>query len=177
MKFIIGTTSDIKLNAAKKVIRDLLGNDDFKLTGCEADSGVSDTPRNEETLSGARSRAYNCQQQHPDADFWIGLESGLVERYNTLFEEVWVCAISSDQKELLGISSALKVPDYLIREMQEKGEEHRETMRRLRTNPEGPKDTWGDYTGGTLLRTTGMEEALRNSLIQKFCPPYSYYQK
>lgn len=68
------------------------------------------------------------------------------------------------------------MPDYVLKEMKERNEEHRHVMLRLRKNPDGPKDTWGDYSAGMIMRTVSLEESLRNALIQEFAPEGSYYR-
>jgi len=175
MRMTVGTESEIKLGAVRLVLGQLLKDHDFEVIGQETDSGVPPTPWNEETLHGAQNRARACRAE--GADYRIGLESGLVERFGMVFEEAWACVIDAKNNEVLGFSSGLRVPDYVLREMKENGEEHRHTMRRLRKNPDGPKDTWGDYSGGLILRTVSLEESLRNALIQVLAPADSYYKK
>jgi non-canonical (house-cleaning) NTP pyrophosphatase len=92
-----------------------------------------------------------------------------------VFEESWACVLDSKGKEHLGFSSGLRVPDFVLTQMKKYQEEHCQVMRRLRSNPDGPKDTWGDYSAGTILRTVSLEESLRNALIQVFAPEASYY--
>ena len=58
------------------------------------------------------------------ADFYVGLESGLVERYGHIYEEAWSCAITNKGKEYFGYSSGLKVPDYILKRMDELKLEH-----------------------------------------------------
>lgn len=177
MRYCIGTASAIKLGAAKKVIETILGDTPFEIEGMETDSGVPLTPWNRETLMGARNRAAACREMKPEADYWVGLESGIVERFDATFEEAWACVLTRAGEEYLGFSSGLKVPDYVLSQMKERNEEHRQVMHRLRKNPDGPKDTWGDYSAGMILRTVSLEESLRNALIQVFAPQESYYRR
>lgn len=171
----IGTTSAIKLAACQHVVTQLLAQAPV-IIGCPAESGVSDTPWNEETLIGAKNRAAHSRELEPDADIWIGLESGLVSRFGELFEEAWAVVLTKEA-HYLGISSALPIPQFILREMSEHQEEHRHTMHRLRANPDGPKDTWGEYTGGLLQRTVSLQESLRNALIQVVAPEGAYYRR
>lgn len=93
MKFIIGTESKIKLEAARGVINQVLKSNSVNITGIEVESGVPATPWNQETLDGAKNRATNSKTIIPDADYWIGLESGLVDRFGFVFEEAWCCLL------------------------------------------------------------------------------------
>lgn len=174
MKFLVATTSKIKLRAVEEVIGEILKDRDLVVIGCDVSSDVSETPWGEETLVGARNRAKNSKEKGT-SDYNIGLESGLVDRYGEVFEEAWACVLSADGKECLGFSSGLKIPNIVLKEMQETSEEHNQVMKRLRKNPEGPKDTWGDYTGQYVLRSVSLKESLRNALIQIFAPDNSYY--
>ena len=173
MQFTIGTTSEIKLAATKKVLSEMMP-EPFEVSGIDSESGVPPTPRDEQTLMGARNRALYCKD-NSQGEYWIGLESGLVERWGNTFEEAWACVIDSSGKEYLGFSSGLVVPNAVLEEMKKTGEEHNVVMRKLRKNPDGPKDTWSDYTGGSIIRSISLEEALRNATIQIFAPAHSYY--
>ncbi len=63
-------------------------------------SGVSDQPMSDaETLQGARNRVENTYADHPDADFWIGIEGGVAPMDGELAAFAWVVVRS---KELLG---------------------------------------------------------------------------
>lgn len=129
-------------------------------------SGVPDTPWDEETKRGAENRAKEIIAAHPDV-YAIGLESGLVNRYEKTYEEAWCCIVHQG-KEYLGYSSGLMLPAIVTQEMADSGEEHGPTLRKIRKQIgiENDKDTWGLYTGYQLMRTVSLEEALRNALIQ-----------
>ena len=77
-KIALGSSNKIKLDAVKE---------GFSAAGLEVDvvgesveSNVSEQPYGEdETRRGAENRALNTQPYFPDADFVIGIESGLME--------------------------------------------------------------------------------------------------
>ncbi len=177
MRFIIGTKSVTKLPVARRVIAESLGERRFTLKGHEVRSGVPKTPWNEQTYRGAVTRARACRRLEPSADFWIGLESGLVERFGHVFEEAWACVITTSGEVYYGFSSGLKVPDFILEKMETHGRPHWHVMRTLRRERKGVKDTWGEYTGQKMQRTVSLEEALRNALIQIFAPAHSYYHR
>ncbi|MFA0173262.1 DUF84 family protein, partial [Vibrio splendidus] len=51
---------------------------EFDFKGISVPSGVADQPMsNDETYQGAVNRVHNATQAQPDADFHVGLESGI----------------------------------------------------------------------------------------------------
>lgn len=176
MKFVIGTNNKSKIEIARKVLDQII-SDNFTIEGKEVDSGVPETPHDQETKRGAQNRAHRLLRS-TEYDYAIGLESGLVERYGDVYEEAWCCVLSSG-KETLGYSSGLKIPDLVVRHMHDKNMKHYEVMRAIKSllpNPE-EKDTWGNYSSMKLTRSVSFEEALRNALIQMFADSNSLYVK
>lgn len=180
MNWIIGSNSPAKIKTAEKVITQItsLAGPDLSVTGFAADSGVGNTPRDQETFMGAQNRAIYCQAANPKADYWVGLESGLAKRYGHIFEEAWACVISKDGQTVYGYSSGLKVPDSVLARMADTQLEHWQVMPTIRAEKglEDEKDTWGNYTGNQLLREISLEEALRNALVQLFGPEEAFYR-
>jgi non-canonical (house-cleaning) NTP pyrophosphatase len=129
-----------------------------------AESGVPPTPQGEETFTGALNRARQSRRVGP-ADFYVGLESGLVQRHGHLFEEAWACVLARDGGEYVGYSSGLRVPDYVARRMLESDRPHYQVMGEIEQELNLPHDTWSNYSGGILARQVSLEEALRNAVI------------
>jgi non-canonical (house-cleaning) NTP pyrophosphatase len=172
---VIGSTRGMKAAAAESVLRAFLGGRAFVLVCYPAASGVRETPHDQETLDGARNRARACRRLYPNA-FCIGLESGLVERFEQWFEEAWAFVIAPDGREAVGYSSGLRVPDYVLRRMRESGLPHAEVMGLIESERGIPaNDTWGNYSGGRIGRVVGLEEALRNAFVLVLAPPASLY--
>jgi non-canonical (house-cleaning) NTP pyrophosphatase len=179
MKFIIGSMSARKIKIAEKIIRQFfIDQKDIYIEGFGAKSQMPDTPWDKQTFDGAKNRAIDSKFNIKDGDYYIGLESGLVERYGHIYEEAWVVVITSDNKEYNGYSSGLKVPDFILKRMDELKMEHSDVMTIIEKEyGKLPNDTWGTYSGGTLLREVGLEEALRNAFIQITAPEVSFYKK
>jgi len=178
MKIVIGSTSERKIKTAEKIIRQLLTDEKLQFSSYPAQSGVPDTPYDRETFTGAFNRAQDSQANRPGADLYIGLESGLVERYGHIYEEAWAVIITKDDQHHYGYSSGLKVPDYIIKKMDELKLPHGEVMAILEEElKKTPNDTWGIYSGEMILREVSLEESLRNALIQIAAPPTSFYNK
>lgn len=177
MKFVIGTKNRQKIAVLKQIAAATSGHSKIEVIGVDVDSNVPDTPYGEETKQGAYNRAAQLVLQHPEA-YAVGLESGLVLRYELLFEEAWACVMFGD-KTYYGYSSGLLIPDYVRKRMAKLNTEHGPTMNKIRNelNQFDDRDTWGTYSGNMILRTISLEEALRNALIQIFAPEESLYHK
>lgn len=178
MKFIIGSKSKRKINVAKKIIGQLFNEKSIVIEGYDAKSQVPDTPYDKQTFDGARNRALDCRSRIGDGDYCIGLESGLIERYGHMYEEAWAVVINKEGKEYYGYSGGLKVPDYILKRMDELKMEHCDVMTIIEKEFGNlPNDTWGNYSGGLIIREISLEEALRNVLIQIVASDKSFYKK
>lgn len=166
MYIIIGSGSHRKIRIVQKVV-ERFSPIKVDIRSYAANSGVPDTPYDKQTFDGARNRASDSKINIPNADFYIGLESGLIERYGHIFEEAWAVVISNAGKEYYGYSSGLKVPDFILDKMNALKLEHSELMTIIEEEfGKLPNDTWGTYSGGTISREVSLEEALRNAFIQ-----------
>ncbi|HVV14826.1 MAG TPA: inosine/xanthosine triphosphatase [Candidatus Paceibacterota bacterium] len=176
MKIIIGSESKRKIEVAERTLRQFF-KDELEVLGYKALSGVPETPYDKETFDGARNRALDAKVHAPDAELYVGMESGLIERYGHIFEEAW-SVILAGGKEYFGYSSGLKVPDFILAKMNALKMPHSEVMGMLEKEYDlPPSDTWKTYSGGTILREISLEESLRNALIQVTAPEKSFYRK
>lgn len=170
MNIILGTTSEIKRQALVEILtqyRDVLPFlQDYKVTSYEAESLVPVTPYNSQTLEGARNRTKELLEKYSEeGDLFIGLESGLVEREDMLFEECWCVIFNKNKQEYVGYSSGLLLPNNITTEMK-KGKSHPEALKEIAEEMGiSHKDTWSIYSGGKISRTESIKEALRNALL------------
>lgn len=178
MLIVVGTTSKAKRREAEAVLRELLPEGEaLELAGYSADSGVPETPWDDQTAEGARGRAVRTREQHPDADACIGIETGLVRRQGQVFEEVWCCLVRRDGRECFGYSSGLRVPTAILDGMEQRQLTHHEMMQRLEDlHGISRSETWGAYTGGVVKRFSSFREAVRNAVVQFVAPAGSFYR-
>jgi len=177
MKFAVGSESERKIYSVTKIIKEHL-SENIEVVGFPAPSNVPETPWDNETHDGARNKALATKNAISDADYYIGLESGLIERYGNIYEEAWCCIIDRDSHEFLGFSSGLKVPDYILKKMRSLYLPHNETMTLLEKEHNLiDADTWRTYSGNKILREISLEEAVQNVLIQVFASDKSFYKK
>ncbi len=176
MKLVVGTNNQSKLDVVSALCKELL-QADIKVEGYSAESQVAEAPHGEDTYLGALNRALDCRASC-DGDYFIGIESGLVERYGNHFEEAWAVVIFGDKK-YVGYSSGLFLPKVVTDRMS-KGIPHNKIMEQLDKElnlPEDNRDTWSRYSGGQILRTISLEEAVRNALLQSIPATNSLYFK
>lgn len=173
----IGTRNQLKLLVIEKVFGSILKTQEITVEGMDCESDVPATPQGEETKTGATNRALFCQD-HSVADYYIGIESGLVSRYDDIYEEAWACIIDNSGSLYFGYSSGLKLPPIIQKTMQEYSIPHSEAMRKLQAK-HGlvAGDTWGNYTENTLSRSSSILEATRNALIQIEAPSKSLFKQ
>jgi inosine/xanthosine triphosphatase len=167
MKIVVGTKNQKKIDVSLRVFKSVLNTEDVTVEGRNAQSRVPEAPYNQETYQGAYNRAVECYKEG-GADYYIGIESGLAERYGNMFEEAWAVVISHDGTERVGYSSGLMLPKTVVDRMNA-GQKHNEIMAYFDKEfnlPEDNRDTWSRYTGGNISRQVSLEESLRNALIQ-----------
>ncbi len=167
MKIIVGTKNHKKVTSAKKIFQDVLSPNRLTVESCDAQSLVPNAPHDEETYNGAMNRAKECMNKC-SGNYYVGIESGLVERYGNLFEESWAVVLSDNGDSYIGYSSGLLIPHVITKRMRQ-GEKHDTIMEyydRLFELPEDNRDTWSRYTGGNISRQLSLDEALRNAIIQ-----------
>ena len=178
VKIIVGSASKRKLEIVSKVIHEVIINATINIEAYGAISGVPETPYDQQTFDGAKNRAIGSKENVPNADLYIGIESGLVERYGHIYEEAWCVVVTKDGEEFYGYSSGLKVPDYILKRMDDLNLPHSEVMVLLEEEFRLPdSETWGNYSGGMIAREVSLAEALRNALIQVVAPKNSFYRK
>ncbi len=91
----------------------------FTIYSYDAESGVSAQPMSEEeTLRGAKNRIWDCKKHYPDADYWVSVESGIVDNGVTM-EEIGYVVVSSGETSRLSHAqlSRIEVPTNMAREI------------------------------------------------------------
>ena len=167
MKIIVGTKNQKKITAVESLFKEIFALTDLTVTAHDAKSLVPEAPIDEESFKGALNRAKECESIG-GADYYVGIESGLVERYGNVFEEAWAVIITSSGTEQIGYSSGLLLPTVVTDRMKN-GEMHNDIMADFDKKfdlPDDNRDTWSRYTGGFISRQISLKEALRNALIQ-----------
>ncbi|HED36803.1 MAG TPA: DUF84 family protein, partial [Ignavibacteria bacterium] len=124
MKILVGSENPVKIYAA----RDAFGKyfRKVEVIGFNVDSGVSAQRINGETPEGAKNRALELKQkndrEHIKADYFTGIEGGLVEFYNIWFTLGFICIIDKFGKIGYGTSPLFELPHSIIKRLLEGSE-------------------------------------------------------
>jgi non-canonical (house-cleaning) NTP pyrophosphatase len=98
MKFVISTNNKIKIDSLVAILND--NNISHDLITLESKSGVPDAPYNDDVPKGAYNRALYAKDQLKNIDsIYVGVETGIVKRYDRMYIETWCCIITSFSSE------------------------------------------------------------------------------
>lgn len=99
IKVIVASKNPVKIECAKNGFSKVFPSDQIMVEGVSVPSGVADQPMtDEETLTGAKNRAENAKQTQPEADYWIGIEGGIAEPFESMEAFAWIYIISKDRQ-------------------------------------------------------------------------------
>lgn len=119
MKVLIGTTNPGKIQGAKEALEVFFK--DIEISGVKVPSNVADQPVNEDTYNGARNRVDNlieyAKQNNIEADYYLGVESGICNFYNTWMIVNFAVIKDKDGYESVGIGPAFPVPKTYVEEI------------------------------------------------------------
>ena len=160
-KVVIASKNPVKIQAVQDGFEQMFPNQEFEFTGISVDSGVSDQPMSdEETLAGARNRAYNASRQVTNADFYVGIEGGIDVSGEEMTAFAWIVINSNGQygKSRTGTFTLPKQVVKLIHEGKELGEA--DDIVFDRTNSKQKSGAVGILTGNVIDRTSYYTEAV-----------------
>jgi len=111
MKVIVASKSPVKEEAVKRGFTMLFPDIAFIFECVPADSGISAQPlSNDEIRSGALGRIKHARELVPDADFYVGLEGGVEEMHDDLYNFGWVIIESKAKKRGHGRTVSFALP-------------------------------------------------------------------
>jgi len=85
-KIIVASVNPVKSEAVLNGFQRIFPDRKFSINGVSMPSNVGKQPIGDnETLQGARNRAFAAKSELPEADYWAGLEGGIDH-----FEETWI---------------------------------------------------------------------------------------
>ncbi len=124
MKILVGSENPVKLQAVKEAFEKYYAN--IEVVGLKVPSGVPDQPINDETLRGAENRAEILKELNDTdglkADFFIGVEGGIIKRHGRWFAFGGMCLIDTRGRKSFGTSAHFELPDEVTRRLQEREE-------------------------------------------------------
>lgn len=108
MIIAVGSHNPVKVAAVRSAFGAIDPLGDHTIECCDVPSGVSEQPMSHvEAIAGARNRATICRTAR-DADFGIGIESGLEQIDGTWFTNGWIAVV--DRHGIEGLACAIMKP-------------------------------------------------------------------
>lgn len=167
MNIVVASRNPVKIDAVRLAFSSQFPATDIELIPIEVASGVSDQPdSDEETRRGARNRVEEARRTHPDADFWVGLEGGVVSIDDQLMAFAWMAIRGDDGRFGEARTGTLPLPpavQELIAEGVELGEANDRVFATVNSKQGG--GAFGLLTGGLYTRESVYRQALIFALI------------
>jgi inosine/xanthosine triphosphatase len=149
----VASTNPVKLSATLDGFKKMFPRESFEVKAVKIPSPVSDQPMtDDETLEGADARALRAMEMMPEADYWVGIEGGVMDRGTHLSGFAWV-VILSEGKRGVGRSGEFFLPEN-IAELVRQGVELGEADDRVfsRSNSKQTNGAIGLLTGDAVTR-------------------------
>ena len=167
MRIIVSSNNPVKVAACKKAFSLVFPGQPADLVAASVPSGVSDQPgSDEESRLGARNRARNAQQAHPDADYWVGLEGGLEWSDGEPLASAWLVVINRDGRVGEARTPTLPLPPavkQLLLQGLELGEANDRVFDTAHSKQAG--GAYGLLTNNRMTRESVYTEALALALL------------
>jgi len=149
MKVVICTENKAKNQAVSEVFKKIWP--DFEIKSIKTESNVSEQPLTEEEgIKGAINRIMDAKNKMPNADFYVGLEGYVDTNQYGMFLAGAVVIEDKNQKQGIGISGKLVLPDAIRKEI-EAGQELGPLIKKIMNDQEG-KIRHFDGTNGILTK-------------------------
>lgn len=121
MKILVGSKNPVKIDSVKEAFSKYFEN--IEVIGMKVDSKVSDQPINDETFEGAKNRALELkkinEKEKLEAEYFIGIEGGIIKSYSKWFAVGIMCIINKDGKMGFGASPHFELPEKIIKKLLE----------------------------------------------------------
>jgi inosine/xanthosine triphosphatase len=167
MKIVVTSHNPVKIAAVREAFLTQFPSDELTLIPLGIDSEVSEQPMSdEETRNGARNRVKNARLEHPDADFWVGLEGGLDMFDDQMMAFAWMVISNRDGHLSETRSATLPLPPAvrsLVTEGLELGEANDRVFATLNSKQGG--GAFGLLTDGLVTRESIYTQTLILALI------------
>jgi len=163
MKVAVGSKNPVKIKAVEEAFKEFFKG--VEVISVEVESGTRNQPFNEEIKKGAENRAKNALKA-TDADFGVGTESGIIEKFDAYYINIYT-AICSRNLEIHGAwSGTVECPPDILEELKN-GRELGEVADNLtgRHNIKQQEGLVGIWTRGKIPREHFIKESVMYALI------------
>ena len=167
LKIIIASKNPVKTNAIQNGFARVFPTEVCEYIHESVPSGVSDQPMTEEeTMCGAKNRTRAAQALHPDADYYVGIEGGIVPQGEDMEVIAIVSILGKDGLEGRAQASTFFLPLPLIQLIKEGKElSHAVDVLFEKNNSGHQNGCIGILTHNVLDRTSYYTEAVILALI------------
>jgi len=173
VKVAVGTSNDLKLHAVRNVFCSIYN--DIELFKLPVDSGVGAQPWDEETITGAKTRAAAALTQATDAHFGVGIEAGLLWNEQAHhYYDVQYCAIQDrGGRVTTGHGSGFYYPQIILDGVKAGGTVGEVMSKVTGINDIGKKQGAIGYLSKELLsRETLTEQAVLMAMVPRLTELY-----
>lgn len=115
MKVLVGSKNPVKIEAVREAFSRFFPS--VEVVGKEVSSSVPRQPKNQETFEGAKNRALAVKALGADADFFVGLEGGIIEAFSKWFECGVMCIVDKSGKMGFGTTPHFELPESVVKEL------------------------------------------------------------
>ena len=163
MDIAVGSLNPVKVEAVRSVMERIYGS--VRIFAVDSKSGVPEQPFEDETIQGAINRAKGALGDHKMA---VGIEAGVFERYDGLYD-VQHCAIIDDEGKItIGMGSGFRYPDK-VAELVRNGKTVGEAMKMIYAGKDIGREQGaiGILSKGLLDRKELTEQSVLNAMLPR----------
>ncbi len=167
-KVLVGSENPVKISSVETAF--LKYFDKVEVSGFNVESKVPAQPVNEETFEGAKNRALALLQKNQveslNADFFVGIEGGIIKTYNRWFAFGGMCIINKEGQTGFGTSPHFELPQKIIDDLLN-GIELGDVMDKIQNeqNTKQKHGAIGFFTNGRMSRSELYVPGLITALI------------
>ena len=178
-KVLIGSENIVKIESARQSFSKFFNPLDIHKL--RVDSGVSAQPINEEVFTGAKNRAEHAKrindEQHLNANFFVGIEGGILQMYNRWFQFTVIYILDSQHRNSFSTTGLYELPNWIVEKLLA-GIELSDIIDELAkdTNTKEKQSASGFLTNGEVDRLQNYTQAITFALIP-FLQDNLYFQK
>ena len=172
MLVVLGSTNPVKAEATLQAFETFY--EDVEVLPLSLPSRVKPFPTSEkETIQGAVNRALSAEAAQPDAEFALGIESGIVSVESRSYVRGYAAVVHGGEMGI-GSSAAYEVSEHLLKRIDPNTDESKLVIDSIFggrdvLNKEG---VVGVLTRGKLVRTAVLRDAVILALTRFVSPEY-----
>ena len=168
----LGSIRQPKVEAVKSAFAKIYPDKEVRIITEKVNSDVDDQPRDlEETTKGAYNRAQNLIKAAIKADYYIGIEGGVMTHHFLNKEKFFLTGavyITDGKIDSLAYSETLELSDYARREIMDKQRELAPVAEEMfsKKDVRGTNGTIGELTNDLITRSQSFENGIIMAMVK-----------